>query len=236
MTLLTRVTNLRTAAVVVDDVAKIKSRTGELRTLSDRLELTAQTLPGLITGVGALAVIDATLNADTIKDAAEVVAGMRALAGTLPGMPVDAPLDVAKLRVRAVENFTKELRMFVQANWLLYRDQELPAINEELVEALAAGGVDVEDVRNELISAQTALTVLRTREIPHEGDVEKFTGALEKLHACGEKISTLVDPVLAEGILRSQTDEGIPLSWFTPQRISALTELGILDRFQVRLR
>ena len=30
-------------------------------------------------------------DADTIKDAAEVVAGMRTLASTLPGMPVDAP-------------------------------------------------------------------------------------------------------------------------------------------------
>ncbi len=37
MSLLTRVTNLRTAAVAVDDVVKIKTRTGELRTLSDRL-------------------------------------------------------------------------------------------------------------------------------------------------------------------------------------------------------
>lgn len=236
MSLLTRVTDLRTAAVAVDDIVHIKTRTGDLRTLSDRLRLLAQTLPGLITSLGELAKINVTLDADTIQDAVEAVAGMRSLANTLPGMPVDAPLDVPKSQVKSVENVTKELRLFVHANWIPFRDQELPAINEELVEALAAGGVDMEDVRNELISAQTALMILKSRESPHEGDVDKYTDALQKLRACGKKISTLVEPVLAEGILRSQTDEGILLNWFTSERMAALNELGILDRFRVRLR
>lgn len=236
MSLLTRVTNLRTAAIAADDVVQIKTRTGDLKTLSDRLELPAQTLPDLITGLGDLAVINVTLDADTIEDVAEVVAGMRTLASTLPGMPVDAPLDVPKLQVKAVESFTKELRVFLEANWINYRDQELPPINEELLGALAAGGLDVEDVRNELISAQTVLMVLKFRDIPGDGDVAKFKGAVEKLRACGEKVSTLVSPDLAEGILKAQSDEGIPFSWFTPERITALTELGIADRFQVRLR
>ena len=59
-----------------------------------------------------------------------------------------------KSQVKTAENFTKKLALFVEAHWLPFRDQDLPAINEELVEALAAGGVDVEDVRNKLISAQ----------------------------------------------------------------------------------
>ncbi len=62
----------------------------------------------------------------------------------------------------------------------------------------------------------------------------EFNDALDVLRACGEEISTLVDPALAEGILKSQA-EGVPLNWFTPERIAALTELGILDRFRVHL-
>lgn len=236
MSLLTRVTDLRTAAVAADDVAQIKTRTGELRTLADRLAHCAKTLPDLITGLGDLAVLNVTPGVDTVRDAVEVVAGMRTLASALPGMSVDAPLDIAKSQVKAVENFTRELRVFVQANWTRYREQELPPINEDLVEALADGGVDVEDVRNELITAHTALMVLKYRDIPGDGDVAKFEGALEKLRACGEKISTLVDPDLAEGILKAQNDDGIPLNWFTPERLTALTELGIAGRFQVRLR
>ena len=235
MSMRTRVTNLRTAAVAVDDVVRIKTRTGDLRTLVERLELPAQSLPQLITALAELAKIEVTLDADTIQDANEAVAGMRALARTLHGLPVDAPLDVPKSQVKAIENFTKELRLFVQANWFIFRDQDFPPINEELVEALAAGGVDVEDVRNQLLSAQTALTALKVRVIPSEGDVTKFTWAVEKLRACGERISTLVDPDLAEGILKAQSDEGIRLDWFTSERITALAELGIVDRFQVRL-
>ncbi|MFC7500599.1 hypothetical protein ACOACQ_19070 [Nocardioides sp. CPCC 206347] len=234
MTLLTRVTNLRTAAVAVDDVVKIKTRTGDLRTLSDRLGSPARELPTLITALTELASIDASLDSDSVQDAAETVAALRSLATTLPGLPIDAALELPKSQVKSVENLTKKLALFVDTHWGPFREQELPAINEELVEALAAGGVDVEDVRNKLIGAHSTILGIRYRSIPQEGDVARFSEALATLRACGEEISTLVDPTLAEGILKSQT-EGISLSWFTPERIAAVTDLGILDRFRVRL-
>ncbi len=235
MSLLTRVTSLRTAAVAVDDVVKIKTRTGDLRTLAERLDAPAKQLPTLITALAELAKVDAPLDGDSVQDAADTVTTIRSLAGALPGIPVDAPLDLPKSQVKAVENLTKKLSLFVEAHWLPFRDRDLPAINEELVEALAAGGVDVEDVRNKLISAQITIMSIRYRSVPQEGDVDRFTEALAALRACGEEISTLVDPALAEGILESQT-EGIPLSWFTPERITAVTGLGILDRFRVHLK
>lgn len=236
MSLLSRVSDLRTAAVAVDDVVQIKARTGELRTLIERLGPATESLPQLITALTELAKIDVALDADIIEDANEAHLGMKALAKTLPSLPIDAPLDVPKSHVKAMENFTKELRQFVSANWNIFRDQELPPINEELIEALAAGGIDVEEVRNALIGAQTALTVLKVRDVPGVGDASRFTEAVEKLRACGEQISTLVDPDLAEGILKAQSDEGVPMIWFTSERVVALTELGILDRFLVRLR
>lgn len=234
MSLLARVTGLRTAAVAVDDVVKIKTRTGDLRTLSERLNTPEAGLPALITALAELARIGAPLDGDSLQDAAETVTSIRSLASALPGLPIDAPLDLPKSQIKAVENLAKKLSLFVEAHWLPFRDQDLPAINEDLVEALAAGGVDVEAVRSKLISAQGTITALRFRSVPREGDVDRFTDAIDVLRACGEEISTLVDPALAEGILKSQA-EGVPLNWFTPKRIAALTELGILDRFRVYL-
>jgi hypothetical protein len=234
MSLLTRVTNLRTAAVAVDDVVKIKTRTGDLRTLSERLTVPSHDLPALITALAELTSIGVHLDSDLVQDAVETTGSLHALASALPGLPVDAPLDGVKLQVKSAESFIKKLSQFVESHWLPFRDQDLPAINEDLVEALAAGGVDVEDVRNKLISAQVKISGIRNRPIPQEGDVGKFNDAREALRACGEEISTLVDPVLADGILRAQTD-GVSLSWFTPERIDAVTALGILDRFRVRL-
>lgn len=234
MSLLTQVTSLRNAAVAVDDVVKIKTRTGELRTLSDRLGTPARELPVLITALDELAAIGAPLDSDSIQDATETVTALRSLASALPGLSIDATLELPKSQVKSAENLAKKFALFVEAHWLPFRDQELPAINEELVEALAAGGVDVEDVRSKLITAQAKLSGIRWRNIPHEGDVAKFNEAVDVLRACGEEVSTLVDPTLADGILKAQT-EGVPLSWFTPERIAAVTELGILNRFRVRL-
>jgi hypothetical protein len=236
MSLLSQVRDLRTAAVAVDDVVQIKARTGELRTLMERLGPATESLPQLIASLTELAKIDVALDADMIEDANEAHLGLKALAKSLPSLPIDAPLEVPKSQVKAMENFIKELRQFVSANWRKFREQELAPINEDLIEALAAGGIDVEEVHSSLISAQTTLTVLKAREIPGVGDASKFNEAVEKMRSCGEQISTLVDPDLAEGILKAQSDEGVPMIWFNSERVAALTELGILDRFLVRLR
>lgn len=234
-TLLGRVTSLRTAALAVDDVVKVKNRTGDLKSLSDRLQGPSNDLPALVTALADLTKVDVTIDVDSLQDAADAIAAARALAISLPGLPIDAALDIPKSQIKVIENLVKKLRAFVEAHWLPYRDQELPPINEDLVEALAAGGVDIEDVRSKLISAQSTINGMKYRDLPQAGDIDRFTRALKTLRACGEEISTLVDPAIADGILMSQT-EGVSLTWFTPERIAAVTELGILDRFWVRLK
>jgi len=100
----------------------------------------------------------------------------------------------------------------VQTSWLSPSDQELPADKRrELVEALAAGGVDVEDVRNELDRCLgRLLTGLKFWIIPGYGDVASSRARSRSPRACGEKVSTLSTPDPAEGSLNAQRDEGVP--------------------------
>jgi hypothetical protein len=55
------------------------------------------------------------------------------------------------------------------------------------------------------------------------------------LEASKSRIGEVIDPLVADVVVRAQTGE-VPFSEMTPQVVSALAKIGILDRFLVVLR
>lgn len=135
-----------------------------------------------------------------------------------------------------MERYTRELRTVVAGAWQTYVSQPPPAINGDLIDALAQGGVDVEELRDTLETARAHLLAVTSRLIPDRGAVQKYRDAIESIHRCGEQVGDVVDPDIAEGIVGSQEPPGVPLTWFTPERLEKLQALGVVDRFRVRLR
>ena len=80
------------------------------------------------------------------------------------------------------------------------------------------------------------MLAITSRLIPDRGRCEKYRDAIESIHRCGEQIGEVVDADIAEGIVGSQEPSGVPLTWFTPERLEKLPCSGIVDRFQVHLR
>lgn len=236
MTLRSTIQDLRAHAEVANDEHQVKVRTGQFADLSARLAPALAELPALNVALSEVAQIDIDLPAGREQDAAQVAEGLRALATEVPTLGVDQNLDLAKERVRSAEQYTRELRAVVAGAWQTYVSQPPPAINSDLIDALAQGGVDVEDLRDALETARAHLLAVTSRQIPDRGAVQKYRDAIESIHSCGEQIGDVVDPDIAEGIVGSQEPPGVPLTWFTPERLEKLRALGIVDRFQVRLR
>lgn len=236
MSLRSRIQDLRTAAAVANDEHQVHLRTGQLADLSDRLGGPAQDLPALKVALTEVRQLDVEMPTDLDQEAVQVAGGLREVAAELPAMALDASLDLAKARVRNAEKFAAQLRALVADAWQRHVTQPLPPINNELVDALAQGGFDVESIRDALESAQGQFLAIVNRTIPLEGDVAKFSAAFESLRACGDQIGTVVDPDIAEGILGAQEEPGMPLAWFTAERLQMLTELELIDRFRVRLQ
>jgi hypothetical protein len=233
--LIERVQDLRVAAAASNDENQIRSRTGDLTTLAERVEQCATAFPRLAAGLGELRRVGIRPASDLVSDATQVVATMGALANTLQSLPLDAPLDGPRAQVKQVESFIKSVNTFVEDAWAELRDRDTSPINETLVEALARSGLNVDDIRNDMTRAQTTLFVLANRKLPESGDVAKLEQARESLRSCGERISKVVDPSLAALILGAQDTLGMPLSRFTSEVLAALHGLGILDRFRVTL-
>ncbi|MER7062777.1 hypothetical protein C0Q93_11605 [Streptomyces albidoflavus] len=236
MTLIEQVQRLRVAAVAAHDEDKINRRTGELAGQAENVETLIETIQRLSRGVVELRTAHTALDTDLGPQAAQLAADLEALAETLPSQDADAPLQALKAQVKAADGFVKGLRKSVEQAWTAERNREVPVINEDLVATLSKSGIDVEEIRIKIEKAHGVLNVLNNRVVPESGDVARLTAALESLQACGKQISVLVDPILARVIMGAQEAAGTPLNSFTPEVLTSLSRLGILDRFWVRLR
>lgn len=236
MSLRSRIQDLGTAAAVANDEHQVRLRTGQLSELSERLHRPLDDLPTLATALAEIRRFDPELPPELNQDAAQSAEGLRAIASELPAMSVHTNLDLAKTRVRGAEKFATEVRALVSERWRRYVAQPPPPINDDLLDALAQGGVDVESIRNTMESAHAQLIAVINRTIPQAGDFAKFGAAFEAMRACGNQIGSVVDSDIAEGILGAQMENGKPLSWFTAERVRALADLGIIERFRVRLQ
>lgn len=236
MSLRSRIQDLRTAAAAANDEHQVQLRAGQFAGLSDRVRSSARGLPALKVGLAEVRRLDVKVPIHLDQETVQVVDGLREVAAELPAMAVDADMDLAEARVRNAEKYAAQLRAFVTDTWQRHVSQPLPPVNSELVDALAQSGVDVEPIRDALESAQGRLLAITNRTIPLEGDVDNLSAAFESFRACGDQIGSAVDPDVAEGILGAQEEFGMPLAWFTAKRLQALADLGIIDRFRVRLQ
>ncbi|RPE31821.1 hypothetical protein [Kitasatospora cineracea] len=231
MTLIERIQRLRQAAADVEDEDRIKQRTGQLVSLGKAVDTTLGTLAGLDEAVAELRTSGFSLPAEVLARADQASKALRALTATLRQ---DGTAS-STAGVQSAHTYAKSLRQTVEGAWKEKRQYTLPAINEDLVDTLDRSGIDVEAIRTKIEKARWQLKSLESRPLPKRGDIATLTTTLQNLAECGRDITELVDPILTEVIMDTQSPEGARLSAFTPDVLAGLAALGILDRFRVRL-
>ena len=236
MTLRSTIQNLREHAEVANHEHQVKVRTGQFADLSARLCPALADLLVLNVGLAEVQQLDIQLPHSRDQEAEQVAESLAALGAELPTVTIDQSLELAKARVRSAEKYVSELRALVSSAWQAYVAQPVPTINSDLVDAIAHGGVDVEEIRDELESARGRLLAISSTTIPSQGAVSRFRVCIDAIHRCAQKLGEVVDEDVAEGIVGSQEESGMPLNWFTPERLEKLAGLGITDRFQVHLK
>lgn len=234
MNLLDRIHQLQLKAVAADDDHKIKSRSGEFTTLRERIETSIEIAARV--GVGRKELEFAGIIQDdydqTRTDALVVV---QDLISTIEKLSVEAKFDTVKTQGTNVEAHFKRSEKFVTSSWKGCLPSTPPRVDDDLLDALEHGGVDVESIRSDIEGAKLTLLALNTRRLPEIGDTAKLQTALATLNSSEERIGEVIDPAIAGVVVRAQR-EGVPYAEMTPEIISALSELGILNRFRVVLK
>jgi hypothetical protein len=234
MTLLDRIHQLQVTAVAADDEDKIKSRSGEFTTLRERLEAATKNAARTDAGRKELQLAGIVQN-DYEQRRTSALDVVKNLIATVQNLSVATKFDAVKTQSSTVEaHFTNSEKLVADA-WRRHLPSAPPTVDDELLNALEQGGVNVEAIRSDIASAEMALLMLSSRRLPEQGDNAKLLMSLDTLNSSGARIGKLIDPVIADIVVRAQ-DGGVPYLEMTPQVISALKKLGILDRFRVVLK
>lgn len=234
MTLLDRIQNLQLRAAAADDENKIKTRIGEFTTLDKQIESASSNAARV--AVGRRQLWAAGIRAyDPVQSRASVLAVVEDFIAAVRTLPVDVKIDAARLSTRTVVDFFNKSQKWVEDNWQTTLQSGHPQVADDLLDALERGGIDVEPIRHDIDQAETVLLSLRHRSIPGEGDYARLIHAREVLGSVGQRIGELIDPQIAGVIVRAQAD-GVPFAEFTDEVVVGLRQLGILERFRIRLQ
>lgn len=233
MTFLDRIQTLQLRAVAADDETKIKTRVGEFTTLRNQIESAMSNATRVAVGRRELRAAGIRQD-DPVQNGASVLAVIEDLTTAAKTLPVDAKVDAARLSTRKVVDFFTNSQKWVQDNWQIAQAGH-PEVDDDLLDALEDGGIDVSDIRHDIDQAESVLFSLRYRSIPDAGDHARLVHAREVLSSVGERIADLIDPRIAGVIVRAQTD-GVPFTEFTDDIVAGLRQLGILERFRIRLK
>lgn len=233
MTLLERINQLRLKAVAADDEHKIKSRSGEFVALRERMQDASANAPRVAAGRRELEAAGRTQDGYD-QERAATFAGIQALIATIESLSVESKFDLVKMQGQNVEMHFRNSEKFVANAWRSHLPPSLPA-DDDLLDALDQAGVDVEAIRSDIESARLVLLTLRNRTLPQPGDAWRLQQALSTIGASKARIGEVIDPIIADLVVRAQTGE-IPFAEMTPEVVSALADIGILNRFRVVLR
>ena len=156
----------------------------------------------------------------------------------LPAMAIDANLDLAKARVRGAEKFAANCAPSSADAWQRHVHATTAGRStSDLVDALAHGGVDVEEIRAQRLRVRRGNSAGHRTARSRRGrrrEVHRRTRVAARLRRPDRRASSTRTSPKASWAPRS--DIGMPLAWFTAERLRSFTELGIIDRFRVRLR
>lgn len=234
MTLLERIQSLQLRAVAADDETKIKTRVGEFTTLRDQISAATSSARRVEMGRKELLTFGYTEDGDA-QSRASVIRVVEDLIEAAKTLSVEARIDAIRLSTRTVVDFFGKSQKWVEDNWRVALQSGQPEVDVDLLGALEHGGVDVESIRHDIDQAEDVLFSLRNRSIPETGDYARLVRAREALSSVGGRISELIDPRIAKVIVRAQS-EGVPFTEFTDEVIAGLRQLGILERFRIRLK
>jgi hypothetical protein len=234
MTLLSRIHELQLKAVAADDEDRIKSRAGVFATLRERLEAATTNAARANTGREELQSVG-IIQEGYEQSRVAVLAEVESLISTLENLSIDANFDTMKTQASLVEAHFKRSEKFVADAWKQHLSLSPPTVDVELLDSLEQAGVAVEAIRSDIESAESTLITLGARKLPEQGDNAKLQKALDILSSIGERIGKLIDPVIADIVVRAQGD-GVPYSDMTPEVVSTLKRLGILDRLRIVLK
>ena len=139
--------------------------------------------------------------------------------------------------IRSAGEFCVEAKAWASLAWSqAIQGENLPEVNTDLVNDLERAGLDVEDIQDAVVTAQSDLMILQGRPLPKHNDHEKLIRVRANMRKAVELLQARLPDAVAEFIVAAARPNGAQLSLLTQEVLDFLVEHDIDTRYGVRIR
>jgi hypothetical protein len=236
MTIVERVDVLERMLETVRDQENVQQKVGKAQERAGSLLEVGNRLEELVDAVHELSQAGREMLGSAAAQAKGTLADLRHALDEVRRNPI-APVDTdfAPL-VDQCKEFVRDMTAWAQGEWSGVRGaMDIPAVDEDLLDQLEASGLEMEEVRGPLASAEADLMLIDSRDLPREGDFNRLRACSDKLQGAIARLEELLPPAVAQFISEASKHPGAPLALLTEQVWTFLMDQEIESRYHVRL-
>lgn len=238
MTLVSRAQQLDEVLQLAHDAERTQERLGRAHDSATSLNAVAEDLAGVREAVVELRRVSAEdVNPELRLDCESLVSVLKQVKADLgDSLMVHVEKDYASVAADA-RDVGRRLRGWAASAWAkVIDDQNLPEVNTDLVDDLERAGLDVEEIQNAVVTAQSELMLLQGRPLPKAGDGERLDRVKVNLHKAVELLKERLPDAVATFIAAAGRSPGADLSFLTKEVHDFLIEHEIDARYGIRLK
>lgn len=236
MTITERANVLERLLDVVRDQERLQEKVGRANDQAGYLAEAGRALATIATAVQELTRAERPLPRGASERGRDILTGLtRALADVRENALAPVEADFAGL-VDKSKDYAREITAWAEQAWTeVRRSVDMPAVDEELLDQLDRAGLDVEDLRSPVESAEGDLMLLESRHLPAEGDIGRLMAAAAKRREAVDRLQQLLSPDVAQFIVAASKPPGAALSLLTDEVRAFLNDHDIEPRYRLRL-
>lgn len=238
MTLLSKAEAIDGVLELVRDSERTQEKLGRAHDAASSLDAIVEDLQRITEGVNELRTSElAEVPSEFTSRCNELLARFQEVDSELrSNLMAHVERDYREL-IQGSREFCIEAKAWASSAWsLAIEGENLPKVNTDLVNDLERAGLDVEDIQNAVVTAQSDLMILQGRALPKHGDHEKLLRVRANMRKAVELLQTRLPDAVAEFIVAAARPDGAQLALLTQEVLDFLVEHGIDTRYGVRIR
>lgn len=210
------------------DIGRINERTEAVQEAAERLERAA-------TAAGELRPRGHRIKPEVQSTLRSLREDLDRAGAELSSDPVAGADDDLQKLIQRVSDESRRVSSSLSEAWRRHLDETaIVNVDEDFLALLERAGLDVSQLRLQVESALSRLSIIEARRLPHRGDVTSLQEAVAGLNDAIDTLGSMVPPAVREFIIQASGEGGASLDLLTDEVRRFLDETDLASRYRIR--
>lgn len=235
MTLLERARALDSVLRAAVDQDKMRLDIGRINERTEAVQEAAERLERAVAAAGEIRPRGHRITPEVRSTLGSLREDLDRATAELSSDPVAGAGDNLHKVVQRVSDESRRVSSSLSETWRRHLEETaIPNVDEDFLALLEQAGLDVSQLRLQVESALSRLSIIEARRLPHRGDVTSLEEAVAGLNKAVETLGSMVPPAVREFIVRASSEGGASLDLLTNEVWRFLDETGLAGRYRIR--